>query len=1044
MKSSFQIYNASAGSGKTFTIAKSYLKLLVASKDTEAFKHILAITFTNKAVSEMKERIIEMLKLFTKDQILEDAHPMFTAICQELSISPLILHEKSKIILKHIVHNYAAFDISTIDGFTHRIIRTFAFDLKLPLNFEVELDQDTMRSEAVDRLISKAGSDEKLTKVLIDFAIEKADDSKSWDISYDLNKISKLLFNENDYTYINALKEKTLDDFGVLKTALIKKIKHEEAFIIETAETILTLIDEAGLQFDDFNRKSLPNHFMNLKNKRFDVKFDSNWQSDLIESRPLYPKRVTEAIASIIDSIQPEIITAFENTKNAVFKLKFLKAIYKNCTPLSVLNAVNKELDAVKEEQNKVLISEFNAIISKEIADQPTPFIYERLGEKFKHYFIDEFQDTSKMQWQNLIPLIDNAIAGENLEGHKGSLMLVGDAKQSIYRWRGGVAEQFINLYNTTQNPFQVDAEICTLDTNYRSFETIIEFNNNFFDFIAGTYMNSLTYSDLYKAASQLTHKDHTGYVNLNFLDIDNSQNKNEVYTKKVLETINSCIDNGYQHSDICVIVRYKKEGVAIADVLNENNIQVITSETLTVNQSEEVRFINHMLQLIVTPSSYAHKVNVLQYLISLFKIEDSHHFYEQHVHLNLEDFLSSFSVYGVTLDLVTLLQAPLYELIEIIVRDFRLVEASNAYVEFYLDFALEFTQKYTSDINDFIAYFDKKKDTLSITSPKTQDAIQIMTIHKAKGLEFPVVIFPFAELDIYKELEPKEWVELDQDTYYGFSHALLNYSQNFEHFNATCNAIYQSHQTKLELDNINLLYVVLTRAVEQLYIISRNDYSPKKYSGFLKAYLEHINLWDENKLEYSFGNPEREVQPVETIENNNKASRFISTPKEDHNLQILTDSGGLWDTDQENAIERGNLIHTIFSHVHTSHDIDFAINMLVNEGLIKQENVSELKHVVTKIVNHETLHGFFSDQYQVYNEKDIITNDGRILRPDRVVINSDNEAVLIDYKTGYEDYSHHLQLNTYADVLHQMSYSVTKKLLVYVNDDIKVVQLKE
>ncbi len=1044
MKSSFQIYNASAGSGKTFTIAKSYLKLLVASKDPEAFKHILAITFTNKAVSEMKERIIKMLKLFSQEEILQEAHPMFDVICEELSISPLSLHQKSKTILKHIVHNYAAFDISTIDGFTHKIIRTFAFDLKLPLNFEVELDQETMRSEAVDRLLSKAGSDEKLTKILIDFAIEKADDSKSWDISYDLNKISKLLFSENDYKYINALKEKTLDDFEALKTSLIKKIKDEEVFIVTIAETILTLIEEAGLSFDDFNRKSLPNHFLNLKNKRFDIKFDANWQLDLLESRPLYPKRVTEYIASVIDNIQPEIINAFENTKSAVFKLKFLKAIYKNCTPLSVLNAINQELDTIKEEQNKVLISEFNTIISNEIANQPTPFIYERLGEKFKHYFIDEFQDTSKMQWQNLTPLIDNAISGENLEGQKGSLMLVGDAKQSIYRWRGGVAEQFIDLYNATENPFQVDAEIYALDTNYRSFKNIIDFNNTFFNYIASTFINNLSYAELYKSAPQLSYKDNMGYVNLSFLEIDSSQNKNEIYAEEVLETVNSCIDKGYQYSDICIIVRYKKEGVVVADILNENNIQVITSETLTVNHSEEVRFINSMLQLIVTPSSYTHKANVLEYLIQLLKIDDSHHFYEQHIHLNLEDFLLSLNLFGIKSDLVKLLQAPLYELIENIVRDFGLVKTSNAYVEFYLDFALEFTQRYTSDINDFIAYFDKKKDTLSITSPKTQDAIQIMTIHKAKGLEFPVVIFPFAELDIYRELEPKEWVQLDSDSYYGFSHALLNYTHNFEYFNDTCNAIYQSHQSKLELDNINLLYVALTRAVEQLYIISRNDYSSKKYSGFLKAYLEHINIWEENTLEYSFGNPERETLNNEHIENHTVAAQFVSTAKEDHNLQILTESGGLWDTDQENAIERGNLIHNIMSQIHTSHDIDFAFNMFVNEGLIKQESISELKQIVSKIVNHEKLQMFFSDQNRVYNEKDIITEDGRILRPDRVVINSENEAVLIDYKTGYEDYSHHLQLNSYAEVLHQMSYRVTEKLLVYINDDIKVVQLKE
>ena len=250
--STFKIYNASAGSGKTFTLAKAYLKILIQSKSLDQFKSILAITFTNKAVGEMKERIIDMLKSFSVEKSLTEPHPMFVAICDELEIKPEVLHTKSKRILKHIIHNYGAFDISTIDGFTHRVIRTFAHDLKLPINFEVELDQERLLNEAVDSLIAKAGSDKTLTKVLVDFAIEKADDDKSWDISYDFNKISKLLVNENDLFAIQTLKNKTLDDFKILKQQLSKEILELEENIINTANTALTLIDESGLEFNDF------------------------------------------------------------------------------------------------------------------------------------------------------------------------------------------------------------------------------------------------------------------------------------------------------------------------------------------------------------------------------------------------------------------------------------------------------------------------------------------------------------------------------------------------------------------------------------------------------------------------------------------------------------------------------------------------------------------------------------------------------------------------------------------------------------------------
>ena len=449
LNSSFTIYNASAGSGKTYTLVKAYLKILFSSSNQYLFKNILAITFTNKAVAEMKERIIDMLKTFSEAAILKTSSSMFNDICEELEIEPKELHEKSKKLLNTIIHNYAAFDISTIDGFTHKLIRTFAHDLKLPLNFEVELDQDLLLNEAVDSLIAKAGTDDALTKILVDFAIEKADDDKSWDVSFDFNKIAKLLVNENDMPFIETLKHKTLSDFKGLKANLKKDIVSFEKQIIEEAQSVLTLIEEAGLEFGDFSRGSLPKHFQNLVNKKFDVNFDLNWQIDLLENNPLYPKKVSDDVASIINQIQPRLVNAFKNTKQFVFHLKFLKAFYKNVTPLSVLNAINNELNILKIEQNKMLISEFNSIISKEIQNQPTPFIYERIGEKFKHYFIDEFQDTSVLQWENLIPLLDNSLSAEN-----GTTMLVGDAKQAIYRWRGGKAEQFIDLFNKTKQAF--------------------------------------------------------------------------------------------------------------------------------------------------------------------------------------------------------------------------------------------------------------------------------------------------------------------------------------------------------------------------------------------------------------------------------------------------------------------------------------------------------------------------------------------------------------------------------------------------------------
>lgn len=1041
----FTIYSASAGSGKTYTLVKAYLKILFSSGNLFLFKNILAITFTNKAVAEMKDRIIGTLKMFSDGAVLKTPNTMFDDICKELEIEPKKLHEKSKTLLHTVVHNYAAFDISTIDGFTHKLIRTFAHDLKLPINFEVELDQDAFLNEAVDSLIAKAGTNSALTKTLVDFAIEKADDDKSWDVSCDFNKVAKLLVNENDMPFVETLNDKTLHDFNTLKTKLKKEITVVENQVVEVADGVLALIEEAGLKQNDFLRGSLPKHFKNLNEKKFNIKFDSKWQADLLENNPLYLKKVSDDVASIIDQIQPQLIDAFTKTKQAVFHLKFLRAFYKNITPLSVLNAINNELEALKIEQNKMLISEFNTIISKEIKNQPTPFIYERIGEKFKHYFIDEFQDTSQMQWENLIPLLDNALAAEN-----GSTMLVGDAKQAIYRWRGGKAEQFMDLFNEKTHPFQIKQSVETLEENYRSFKQIVHFNNGFFKFLAHQVFTSKDYSALYENARQNITKNDEGYVSLSFLEIEKDDDRDELFSQRTLNTINTCLENGFDLADICVLTRKKKEGVAVANYLSQHNIPIVSSETLLLQNAPEVNFINNMLRLLVQPKNNEIKIEVLNYLALLFNVENKHGFFTKHIHLKLPELFKSFEDFNVYISSDTLLRLSLYDLAETIMRSFNLAKTSNAYVQFYLDVVLDFLQKKGSDIPGFLNYFEEKKDSLSIVSPEGQNAVKIMTIHKSKGLEFPVVIFPFADLDIYRELEPKEWFGINKEKYNGFSYTLLNFNKDFEYYGDEGLRIFNKHKAEQELDNINLLYVTLTRAVEQLHVISSKSVSAKgevntnRYSGLFIQYLKHINTWTDSKLVYTFGIPiaigTKKITPEEPVKKEvDIQQQFISTAKETHQIKVVTKSGLLWDTTQQKAIEKGNLIHNIMSKINTKHDVDTAIADFVHAASINNEQAHILKRTVNELVNHPTLKNYYTLDYNIYNERDILTKEGLILRPDRVVVNTKKEAVIIDYKTGFEDKKHQQQLQLYQDVLEDMNLKVIKKILVYINDDIQV-----
>ncbi|WP_066222689.1 UvrD-helicase domain-containing protein [Formosa haliotis] len=1052
-QTSFSIYDASAGSGKTFTLVKSYLKILFKSKSNYQFKNILAITFTNKAVFEMKERIIKMLKAFSDPEIINSGDFMFNVLCEELNMEPEALHSKSKSLLHTIIHNYAAFEISTIDGFTHRIIRTFAHDLKLPLNFEVDLDTESLLNKAVDQLIAKAGVDKELTEVLVQYAIEKADDDKSWNIALDLYNIARLLTNENDIPYLEILKYKSLSDFKNLKTQITSDIKTTEKEIEKEALNFLELIKTNGIAFNDFSNSSVPNYFEKLRSGDFNVNFSLVWQTK-IESHPLYPARVKKDadLASLIDSLQPQIAAQFYKTKSLVLHIKLLQSINKNLTQLSVLNAINQELIAIKTEENKMLISEFNTLISNEIANQPTPFIYERLGEKFNHYFIDEFQDTSKMQWKNLIPLISEAIDHYDTEKDPGSLMIVGDAKQAIYRWRGGEAEQFIELSDESfnYNPFNTVKDKKSLETNFRSFKEVIEFNNNFFTYLSDTAFSNTSYGKLYKGAYQHKSNENEGYVNISFLDLkDEEKEKDELYSEQVYNTILSCCENGYQLKDICILVRKTKHAKAIAKYLSERNVALISSELLLIKHAPEAMFLTHLATLLFQPKNTEIKAEVLYFLTQKFKIEDKHEFLAKHIALNNSDLFKSFESLGIQSNANSLIQLPLFDMFETLVREFKLVETSNAYVQYYLDIVLEYTQKHGSDIFGFLEYFNAKIDKLSIVSPEGQDAVQIMTIHKSKGLEFPVVIFPYADLGIYEEIDAKEWFPLNADNFAGFPVTLLNYNKSrFEDFGEEGMNISVQHEAALELDSINLLYVALTRPVEQLHIISslalnaKGQVNKKLYSGLLIDFLMHNQLWQDNTFNYSFGNPKRVATAEQTIDETSgeqEVLEFISTAKKDHNIKIVASSGYLWDTKQQDAIEKGNLVHNLMSKIKTKDDVEPVLKDAEHTGLVNLEQLQELQQTILQIIEHPELQSYFSSENIIYNERDILTKEGGILRPDRLIITPENKIVIIDYKTGTVLEKHKQQLQHYQDCVEDMNLQVKHKILVYLNEDIQI-----
>ncbi|WP_405400378.1 UvrD-helicase domain-containing protein [Maribacter sp. Asnod2-G09] len=1024
---SFTIYNASAGSGKTYALAKVYLKIILASPQN--FRKILAITFTNKAVNEMKHRILNSLFEFSKTTSIEGANPLFNDIINETNYTFEELPALSKLRLKQILHNYAFFDISTIDKFTHRLIRTFAKDLKIPQNFEVVLDVDLLLQEAVERVISKAGEDPEFTKVLLDFAIEKIEDDRSWDIGFDLLKIGKLIFDENNAEHLKHLQEIELGDFLKLQAHLKKETKTLEKKIVELATAALDVITSSGLDLKDFPRETLPNHFKKIVAGNFTP---TQLYNNKLEDKLIEGKIVKATVKNDPEELATQLLHHYQAIKQLIYKRGLYANINRNIIPFALLNAIQKELKIIQEEKDQLSISEFNTLIAKEVKDQPAPFIYERLGEKYRHYFIDEFQDTSQMQWENLIPLIGSAMEGEDELGSTGSLFLVGDPKQAIYRWRGGKAEQFLELATHQAHPFTIQSDLVTLPKNYRSYAEIINFNNNFFQSISPFLENDI-YQEFFKIGNtQETNQKEGGYVNISLLEEDTD----EEYAANTLATIQKCLSQGYSYSDICIIIRKKKHGLMLADFLMQHQIPVVSSDSLLLSESAKAIFLVQLIRHMVQPTELEIQYEILNFL-SEGKNDKHAYIYENLGKLNTH----LLETYG--FDASKLRQASVFDGLAYAIKTFDLIPTSDAHLSAFMDLVFDVEQKYGSDMQSFLDYWDKKGNSASISTPENIESVQIMTIHKSKGLEFPVVIFPYANSNVYEEIDPKLWLPVKKDEFLGFSEVLINKKQEVQEYGELESLLYEIDHQKLQLDAFNLLYVVLTRAVNALFIISANkldrkgEHNTNSYSGLFIHFLKSIGEYQQDKLSYDFGAliPQTSKKQTSTDQ---LTIPYIYTNINRPDFKILALAGTLWDEGLDVAINQGNVIHYILGAIFTTADLDRAVQMALQKGLIKEQEVNGIKEIVKKVIFHKDLTQFYQNDVEVLNERDLLMADGTVQRPDRVVLKN-NHATIIDYKTGEQNPKYHHQINTYAQSFSNMGYTMDHKIIVYINTEIEL-----
>ncbi|MDV7186475.1 UvrD-helicase domain-containing protein [Lutibacter sp. TH_r2] len=1045
----FQVYNASAGSGKTFTLVKEYLKILLSSSNSFKFQQILAVTFTNKAAAEMKERVLKNLQSFSEEQETD----MLGLITSECNLTNEVVFKRSKTILNAILQNYSAFNITTIDSFNYKLIRTFAYDLNLPVNADVELDAQTLLNEAVDVVISKIGENKELTDLLIKYAVQKLEDDKSWDIGNELKSFAKIILNENHSNHLEQLKKVSINEMNDLKSELQKINKLIEEEFKAIGEEGLRLISDNGLQHNQFSYSDLPKFLIKLTKikhlKVEEIKFEGRLNKTIEENKNFYTAKCDASTKGIIEAISEELRHIYYKSKD-LYEQKFGEYIFNSLViegliPLSVLNYIHNSLQELKSENNILLNAEFNKIISSSIKNQPAPFIYERIGEKFRYYFIDEMQDTSQLQWQNLIPLVGNAITSENEQGDIGKLLLVGDAKQSIYRWRGGKAEQFINLSSEEKlkenNPFYIPKNVENLGTNFRSCSEVIEFNNSFFTHLS-KFLANPNYSDLfYQGNNQEVNKNKGGFVQLSFLEKPEEENDKENLFPKKVHSIIQNLDPNFKKNEICVLVRTKKHGVEVANYLTEQGIEIISSETLLINNNPKVDFILKILNVIQNPSEKEYKIKALYFLYKYFNITGSKHvFYSSLVHLDNEEFFKELEQFNILFSENYFIQQPLYTAVEYLAKAFKLSEKPDAYIQFFLDEVFEFQQKNQASILDFLEYWELKKDNLSIVSPEASNAVRIMTIHKAKGLEFPVVIYPY-NLEVYRQIDPKVWLKNNaSDT---LKSVLVKYNKKLNYIGEEGEQIFNQRREELELDNFNLLYVALTRAVEQLYVITDFE-KPKKEETFNSTssifihYLKEKGLWDGEKRDFTFGNPQKVIFNQKEKNNTTFPVSFISNTMENLDIKVVANSSLLWETEQGEAIKYGNLIHEILSKINTKFDVDEVLSSYAFNGSLNKNEVEEINKIIIAVVEHPKLSPYFKQNNLVLNERTIVTDKNELLIPDRIVIKN-GETTVIDYKTGKPEEKYHQQINYYAQVLNNMGYQVVSKILVYIDNKITI-----
>jgi len=1034
---SLDVYKSSAGSGKTTTLVNEYLK--IALKNPHSFRHILAITFTNKAANEMKERVISVLKeLSSKD--IKNSPKLFDLI-QYLNYDEFTLMDKSKYLLSLILNNYDDFAISTIDSFIHRIIRTFASDVSLPQNFEVVIDKSDLIPQILKGLYGKVGKDITLTNFLVGFVMSEADEENNYDPTSRLIDFIDYQINEDGFFEIKKIDNLSLKQLNKIISALKSEINKLKSNIIEKSNEALNICSDRNLEAEDFyqGNRGIYKYFTNLSEfKISDEKlFPGKNAIKTITEGNWYSSKVDNHKKELIDSITEELGNLFEITKKKLESYLHFRLLFSKIYSLALIHEIRKLFFEFTDKSGKIHISEFNKRISNQISDQPVPFIYERLGRKYRYFLLDEFQDTSILQWQNLLPLIEESLS----QGNKN--LLVGDAKQAIYRFRNGEVELFANLpelYNREKTNLKIESENTlkrffnskSLDTNYRSREQIIEFNNDFFEVVSSnlSQRTKTIYSELKQNFPSKVK--NGGIVSIRFSDYK-SESFEETKLSKIKSIIKEANKKNYGLDQICILCRTKKNASQIFEYLISNKIDVVSNESLLLTNSPGVRLLVAFLKLNQNPNN---QIALAEFIDGFIKFSDNslefNTEYSELTKFKLENLEPIFLRYNVDTSTKMISAYSVFEMVEFALRSFSSSDTTDIFIQYFLDFVFE----NNIDLDEFLSLWESKKNKIFISMPENIAAVQIMTIHKAKGLDFPIVIVD-AENRAPKTTKSEYWEPLNIEGISDLKVGLMPINKKLNLIGR--GDIYEIEEHKSELDFLNLIYVAFTRPKHALYIIGETN-SKDQFSKYLIDYLDHKRLWEKDKVEYEFGSLPLNSEDSE-ISNGLILNKFVSedwtklisvAPSENIKSDLIS---------SKSSRAYGKLIHRILASIYYEYDLYTTFANISDSEILSSSEIDIIKDLVSRVIAHPELKRYFQEDLIIKNETEILLEDGTTVRPDKVVIDKD-KLTIIDYKTGEEKNEDILQIKGYKKVFQNLNYKDIEAKLVYLNDEIKIIQV--